>query len=125
MDTVASPISVADLAARLGSPGWPIVLDVRRQPAYERDTETLPALLRCPPEDVDAFAASLPPGAEVVVYCVHGHEVSQGAARDAARARLRRPLSSTAASSTGARAAARCSASTPRSASRAPRRRAG
>jgi rhodanese-related sulfurtransferase len=80
MDTVASPLSVADLAARLGSPDWPIVLDVRRQPAYERDTETLPALLRCPPEDVDTFAASLPPGAEVVAYCVHGHEVSQGAA---------------------------------------------
>ena len=42
MDTVASPLSVADLAARLGSPDWPIVLDVRRQPAYERDTDKRP-----------------------------------------------------------------------------------
>ncbi len=79
MDTVIPSISVSALAARLGSPGWPVVLDMRRPPAYDRDDATLPAALRCPPDEVEAFAASLQPRANVVCYCVHGHEVSQGA----------------------------------------------
>jgi rhodanese-related sulfurtransferase len=86
MDTVVPSISVPELSARLGSPSWPVVLDVRRSPAYDRDEATLPAGLRCPPEEVEAFAASLAPGAAVVCCCVHGHEVSQGAA-SALRAR--------------------------------------
>ncbi len=81
MDTAIRSIPAAELSARLGSPAWPVVLDVRRQPAYEGDPETLPAALRVPPGEVEAFAASLPPGATVVAYCVHGHEVSQGAAK--------------------------------------------
>jgi len=80
MDTVIPSTSAAELFARLGSPFWPVVLDVRRPPAYDRDEATLPATLRCPPDEVEAFAASLAPGAEVVCSCVHGHEVSQGAA---------------------------------------------
>jgi rhodanese-related sulfurtransferase len=86
MDTVILPISVPELVARLGSPRWPVVLDVRRAPAYEGDDATLPAARRCPPEELGAFAASLPAAAEVVCCCVHGHEVSQGAAK-ALRAR--------------------------------------
>ena len=86
MDTVVPSISVAELRACLGSPSWPVVLDVRRPPAYDKDDATLPAALRCPPAEVDAFAASLAPGAAVVCCCVHGHEVSQGAA-SALRAR--------------------------------------
>jgi rhodanese-related sulfurtransferase len=80
MDTAIPSITATDLAARLGSPHWPVVLDVRRAPAYEKDDATLPAALRCPPDEVAAFAASLAPGAGVICCCVHGHEVSQGAA---------------------------------------------
>ena len=86
MDTVTPSISVPDLFARLGSPRWPVVLDVRRPPAYDGDEATLPAALRCPPDEVEAFAASLAPDAEIVCCCVRGHEVSQGAA-SALRAR--------------------------------------
>jgi rhodanese-related sulfurtransferase len=86
MDTVIPSISVSDLFARLGSPRWPVVLDVRRPPAYDRDEATLPAALRCLPDEVETFAASLAPGTEIVCSCVHGHEVSQGAA-SALRAR--------------------------------------
>jgi rhodanese-related sulfurtransferase len=81
MDTVALSISVPDLVARLGSPAWPVLLDVRRPPAYDKDEATLPAALRVPPDEVEAFAASAAPAASVVCCCVHGHEVSQGAAR--------------------------------------------
>jgi rhodanese-related sulfurtransferase len=80
MDTVVPPIAVSDLSSRLGSARWPVVLDVRRPPAYDSDDSTLPAALRCPPDEVDALAASLAPGAGVVCCCVHGHEVSRGAA---------------------------------------------
>jgi len=37
--------------------------------------------LRRDPEAVAAWAAELPRAASVVVYCAHGHELSQGAAR--------------------------------------------
>src|SRR5690606_16830576 len=32
------------------------------------------------PEDIERWGRELPPGRPVVVYCVHGHEVSQDAA---------------------------------------------
>jgi len=83
-DTPPPSLTTSALAARLGSPDWPLVLDVRRQPAYDGDPATLPAALRCAPDAIDAFAA--PPGAEVIVTCVHGHEVSRNAAK-ALRAR--------------------------------------
>ena len=81
MDTVAPPITAPELFARLGSPDWPVVLDVRRPPAYDKDEATLPGALRAAPDEVEAFARSLAPATAVVCCCVHGHEVSQGAAR--------------------------------------------
>jgi rhodanese-related sulfurtransferase len=81
MDTVVPSIAAPDLFARLGSTLWPVVLDVRRPPAYDKDEATLPAALRVPPDEIEAFARSLTPGTAVVCCCVHGHEVSQGAAR--------------------------------------------
>ena len=37
--------------------------------------------LRRDPTAIDVWGATLPAAAYVVVYCVHGHDVSQGAAR--------------------------------------------
>lgn len=37
--------------------------------------------LRRNPEAVETWARELPAASSVVVYCVHGHEVSQGAAK--------------------------------------------
>jgi hypothetical protein len=37
--------------------------------------------LRRDPQELDRWKNSLPRGSEVVVYCVHGHEVSQNAAK--------------------------------------------
>jgi rhodanese-related sulfurtransferase len=58
----------------------PQVLDVRRAAAFERDPTMIPGAVRCAPEDVDAIASRLEPWRAVVTVCVHGHEVSQGAA---------------------------------------------
>ena len=82
MDTSSSSIpsiSPQELALRIGTPDAPLVLDVRRQPRFDESPRMLATALRCAPEDVAALAAAGPPRS-VVVYCVHGHEVSQGAA---------------------------------------------
>ena len=59
----------------------PIVIDVRREPAFLAASDMLAGALRRDPSSVDAWAGELPSAASVVVYCVHGHEVSQNAAR--------------------------------------------
>lgn len=80
MDTVAS-ISVSSLRSLLGTPDAPLVVDVRKPPAFDADPLVIAAAIRRGHDTVAHWAAALPAGREVVVYCVHGHEVSQGAAR--------------------------------------------
>ena len=72
-------ISALELAASLGVAASPMLLDVRRAPAYDAAAITLPGALRCAPDDVGAQAERLR-GKSVVAFCVHGHEVSQNAA---------------------------------------------
>ena len=76
-----APISPTELTHRLAAFPPPTLIDVRRQPAFEQDREMIPGALRRLPEAADAWAAQLEPWRPVVVYCVRGHEVSQGAAR--------------------------------------------
>ncbi|MBA3591100.1 chromate resistance protein ChrB domain-containing protein [Methylibium sp.] len=72
-----SSISTSELQSVLGGPGAPIVLDVRRQPAYREASETVSGALRRDPEAVEDWMKALPRTSAVVAYCVHGHEVSQ------------------------------------------------
>jgi rhodanese-related sulfurtransferase len=78
MDTVA--IVSHALYSLLGSPRSPLVLDVRRAPAFEADGHLIAGALR-PGPDLIAFARQHAEGRPLVAYCVHGHEVSQDAAR--------------------------------------------
>ena len=75
-----SAISVSQLQAEIGGANPPIVIDVRRSPAFLGADETIGGALRRDPEQVGRWAKALPRAGSVVVYCVHGHEVSQGAA---------------------------------------------
>jgi rhodanese-related sulfurtransferase len=77
MDTVS--IDSRTLHSLLGSAQAPLVLDVRRQPAFESDDRLIAAALR-PQGDLRAFLAGHPVARPVVAYCVAGHEVSQDAA---------------------------------------------
>jgi len=77
MDTVS--ITPRTLYSRLGSPLAPVLLDVRREKAFDADDTLIAAALR-PGADVVAFANQHAAGRPVVAYCVHGHEVSQEAA---------------------------------------------
>jgi rhodanese-related sulfurtransferase len=76
----ATPISVSDLRSELAGSHPPIVIDVRRRPAFLQADAMLSGALRREPDRLQAWAKSLPKADEVVVYCVHGHEVSQAAA---------------------------------------------
>ncbi|MFZ5557288.1 MAG: chromate resistance protein ChrB domain-containing protein [Pseudomonadota bacterium] len=78
MDARISPDSLrSELAGRQP----PLVIDVRRAPTFRAAADMLAGALRRDPETVGRWGAELPEAADVVVYCVHGHEVSQGVAR--------------------------------------------
>jgi rhodanese-related sulfurtransferase len=74
-------ISVAELRQRLQDSAPPLIVDVRRKAAFLAADAWIAGALRCDPEQVGDWSSKLPTAARVVVYCVHGHEVSQGAAR--------------------------------------------
>jgi len=79
MDTTkpsASSFSPAALASLLDGPKPPLLIDVRKNPAFAESPCMLPGALRRDPLELARWATSLPPAARVVVYCVHGHEVS-------------------------------------------------
>jgi len=80
MDTVVS-IAVPSLRSLLGTPRAPLVVDVRKPPAFDADPLVIASAIRRGHDTVADWAAALPVGREVVAYCVHGHEVSQGVAR--------------------------------------------
>jgi len=77
----APAISAASLRQSLASPRPPLVIDVRRGPAFLGAPDLIRGALRRDPLRTDEWMRTLPRDADVVVYCVHGHEVSQGAAR--------------------------------------------
>jgi rhodanese-related sulfurtransferase len=83
MDTVS--IDPRSLYSQVGSPRAPLILDVRRDKAFDSDPRMIAAALR-PDGELPAFAARHAAGRPIVVYCVRGHEVSQEAARGLSRA---------------------------------------
>jgi rhodanese-related sulfurtransferase len=78
MDACISP---ATLRQSLRSPQPPLVIDVRRRERFFEAKDLIAGALRRDPEKLDQWKGTLPEAAELVVYCVHGHEVSQNAAR--------------------------------------------
>jgi rhodanese-related sulfurtransferase len=84
MDTAISKdlpsLTPSQLSARLGRADAPLILDVRKDPAYEAGQRLIAGALRLAPHSVQQLASQLRGNREIVVYCVHGHEVSQGIA---------------------------------------------
>jgi rhodanese-related sulfurtransferase len=70
-------ITPAALQQALRSSNPPLVVDVRKTPAFLAAPDMIRGALRRDPDNLGA----LPRADNVVVYCVHGHEVSQGAAK--------------------------------------------
>ena len=88
MDTTTTPVlsssdastfscAPAALAEALQRNDAPLIIDVRKNKAFSLANDTLPGALRRDPSQIDSWADTLPAAAAVLVYCVHGHEVSQ------------------------------------------------
>jgi len=73
----------------IGTAACPILLDVRRPDAYAAGHDMLPTAIWRDPAEVCVWASAYRPGTDVVVYCVHGHQVSQGVASMLAAAGVR------------------------------------
>jgi len=73
-------IKSGNLQSDLAGARAPLVIDVRKTPAFNAASEMVAGALRRDPAQVDAWIKELPQASTVVVYCVHGHEVSQGVA---------------------------------------------
>lgn len=74
-------LSQQELKSQLAGAQPPLVIDVRRTPAYRSATDMIDGALRRDPATVADWSRTLPRARNVVVYCVHGHEVSQNAAK--------------------------------------------
>jgi rhodanese-related sulfurtransferase len=74
-------ISAADLRQSIRSSDPPLVIDVRRNERFKESSYYLKGALRRDPEQVQKWKENLPQAPSIVVYCVHGHEVSQNAAK--------------------------------------------
>jgi rhodanese-related sulfurtransferase len=74
-------ISAAELRKSLLGSSPPLVIDVRRNERFFEAKDLIRGALRRDPAKVADWSKTLPGKANVVVYCVHGHEVSQNAAK--------------------------------------------
>ncbi len=80
MDTaIANPISISSLHASHGSAAAPLVIDVRRAPAFIADNTMLAGAAWRDPFATEEWIKFLPRERNIVVYCVHGHEISKNA----------------------------------------------
>ncbi len=73
-------MTVDQLNQLIGTPECPVIVDVRREKAFDESDRMIATAEWRDHERAAEWAADLPDGAAVVVYCVHGREVSQGAA---------------------------------------------
>src|SRR5207245_2492037 len=80
MDDRKHSISPDALYARLGSEAAPIIIDVRRDADSAGADRLVADAFHCSPDNVAELRTIVPSGREVVTYCVHGQQVSQGVA---------------------------------------------
>lgn len=70
-------ISIDDLRAVIGTPEAPIIYDVCRHAKYCEAERIIPTARWRDHMQVGQWASEIPYGAQVVLACVHGHNVSQ------------------------------------------------
>ena len=73
-------ISPDTLYAKLGSEAAPIIIDVRRDADFAGAETLVAGAFHRSPDAVEEWRTDLPSGRQVVTYCTHGREVSQGVA---------------------------------------------
>ncbi len=78
MGASRNTISPEQLKLLVGTADCPPIFDVRRDKTYADAADLIPTAVWRDHRAADRWARDLPAG-EVVVYCVHGHQVSQAA----------------------------------------------
>jgi rhodanese-related sulfurtransferase len=79
--TSANFISAREVLSAIRGGRPPLIIDVRPEQTFRWATDMIAGALWRDPERVTEWAGELPRASRVVVYCVHGHEVSQGVAK--------------------------------------------
>ena len=74
-------INSSELQSELAGGGSPLIIDVRKSPAFHAASDTIAGALRRDPARVTSWSKELPQASTAVVYCAHGHDVSQGVAQ--------------------------------------------
>jgi rhodanese-related sulfurtransferase len=74
-------VTAAELRKSLQSNRPPLVIDVRRSERFLESQIMIDGALHRDPARIAEWRKGLPASSAVVVYCVHGHEVSQNAAK--------------------------------------------
>jgi rhodanese-related sulfurtransferase len=69
----------ADLIRRIGSPRAPLIFDVRREKPFGESDRVIAGARWRNHLDSEDWGRALPKDRSIVVYCVHGHQVSQAA----------------------------------------------
>jgi len=80
LDMTTQFILSNELNEKLQSENPPVVFDVRKRPAFNQDPDTIPTAKWQIHDELQNWALGISPEREIIVYCVHGHEVSQNAA---------------------------------------------
>jgi rhodanese-related sulfurtransferase len=80
MDEGRFRISAQNLYRELGTSAAPLLIDVRRGPAFDADEWVIAGAVRRPSDEIERWGRTIPSGRAVVVYCAHRREVSQMAA---------------------------------------------
>lgn len=70
-------MALDELRARVGTTDAPVIVDVRRRAAFDPDPMVLPTARWRDHMQATDWARDLLGGRELLVYCVHGHNVSQ------------------------------------------------
>jgi Fe-Mn family superoxide dismutase len=78
--TFQNSITAEKLGQLMDMPDRSVILDARRAKAFEKSDQIIPTAEWINHEKAAECATGLPEGASAIVYCVHGHEVSQNAA---------------------------------------------
>jgi rhodanese-related sulfurtransferase len=80
MDGSIPSVSPGDLYAHLGTAAAPMLIDVRRQEAFDADDRLIIGAIHRTPEEIDNWSRQASLAGPIVAYCSHGREVSQDVA---------------------------------------------
>ena len=72
--------SSLQLATGLRALDSPQLIDVRRKAAFDASEQMIAEAIWRDPDDLDHWSSTLDANRPVIVYCVHGHQVSQDCA---------------------------------------------